>query len=310
MTATTTAISWTQRTWNCLRGCSLVSAGCTNCYAMRQAGRFSGHGQPYEDLVRKTSKGFTWLGEMRLVEKDIEAPLHWRKPCKIFVASMSDPFHESVPDVWLDRIFAVMALAPQHTFQLLTKRPERMQAYLTALTSDPSGRCRLSDAAFHLRGTVAEHAVRQRVYHDWPLPNLWLGVSVENRVALNRLTILCETSAALRFASFEPLLEDLGDITRWLLPFLNAAALDWCIIGGESGPKARPFDLEWGRKVLRQCRDAGVPLWVKQLGRRPYWVSEFDKTYSYHTQDRAGGDPVEWPEDLRVQQFPVSVREA
>ncbi|MBY6277267.1 DUF5131 family protein [Symbiobacterium thermophilum] len=128
-----TRIEWTDATWNPIRGCSRVSEGCRNCYAERMAARFSGPGRPYEDLVRRTPHGPRWTGEVRLVEELLDAPLHWRRPRRIFVNSMSDLFHEAVPDEWIDKVFAVMALAEHHTFQVLTKRPERMLRYLTDL---------------------------------------------------------------------------------------------------------------------------------------------------------------------------------
>ena len=131
MSTTSTAISWTDYTWNPVRGCSRVSTGCEHCYAERQAGRFSGPGQPYAGLVRKTSQGWRWTGEVRLIAQELETPLSWTKPRRIFVTAMSDLFHESMSEDLIDAILAVMALAPRHTFQVLTKRPARMMAYLT-----------------------------------------------------------------------------------------------------------------------------------------------------------------------------------
>ena len=297
MSATHTAISWTDRTWNPIRGCSLVSHGCTHCYAMRQAGRFSGPGQPYEGLVRKTSQGYTWTGKVRLIEKDLDAPLRWKKPQRVFVNSMSDLFHEAVPEAWLDAMFTVMAGAPHHTFQILTKRPERMQAY-----------CSQRSLLGRLQECRMRAGLRVHPLHVWPLPNVWLGVSVETKATLPRLNALCATPAALHFASFEPLLEDLGDITPWLAPVLELPALDWCIIGGESGPKARPFNLEWARTIMRQCGQHDVAVWMKQVGARPCIDMTGGNRYDDHTcftvRDTAGADPAAWPAHLRVQQFP------
>jgi protein gp37 len=297
MSATHTAISWTDRTWNPLRGCRLVSPGCTHCYAMRQAGRFSAPGQPYEGLVRKTSQGYTWTGKVRLIERDLAAPLRWKTPQRVFVNSMSDLFHEAVPEAWLDAIFTIMAGAPHHTFQILTKRPERMQAY-----------CSQRPLLGRLQACRLRAGLGGDPLHVWPLPNVWLGVSVETKATLPRLNALCATPATLRFASFEPLLEDLGDITPWLAPVLEFPALDWCIIGGESGPKARPCNLEWARHLIRQCQGANVPVWMKQVGARPCIDMTGGNRYDAHTcfpvRDTAGADPAAWPAHLRVQQFP------
>jgi protein gp37 len=277
---------------------------------MAQAGRFSGPGQPYEGLVRKTSQGFKWTGEVRLIEKDLEVPLRWKKPKKIFVNSMSDLFHEHVPDAWIDRLFAVMAQAQVygHVFQILTKRAERMHAYMTAAMPRVAGLLE-PELGFFPAGIV------------WPIRNIWLGVSVENQAALNRLTSLCETPAAVRFASFEPLLEDLGDITPWLEPVLNAGGLDWCIAGGESGPKARSCDMAWLRSIKDQCAMAGIAFFCKQLGKQcrtsrhdaadaccygAGWTAETPGSAIGIVSfvDRKGANPDEWPADLRVQQFP------
>jgi protein gp37 len=264
---------------------------------MRQAGRFSGPGQPYEGLVRKTTQGYTWTGQVRLIEKDLEAPLRWKKPQRVFVNSMSDLFHEGVKEEWLDAIFTVMAGAPQHTFQILTKRPARMQAY-----------CSQRALLGRLQACRMRAGLGVPPCHIWPLPNVWLGVSVETQAMLPRLNTLCATPAALRFASFEPLLEDLGDMTPWLAPVMELPALDWCIIGGESGPKARPFNLEWARTIIRQCGQYAVAVWMKQVGARPCIDMTVGNRYDEHTcfpvRDTAGADPAAWPAQLRVQQFP------
>ena len=328
--AGTTSISWTDKTWNPLRGCSAKSAGCTHCYAQKMAGRFSGPGHPYEGLVRKTTQGYKWTGEVRLVEKDLEVPLRWKTPTSIFVNSMSDLFHESVPDQWIDRIFAVMAMAHRHQFQVITKRPERMQAYFTPMTATTEGRVRLSDAAFHLRGTIAEHAVRQRVYRDWPLPNVWLGVSVENQATADeRIQWLLQTPAAVRFVSYEPALGpvnfcslDGGGGYRYSAlsvgpPFGHYqyhAKIDQIIVGGESGPKARAFELPWALTVREQCQATGTAFFMKQVGSNAHTGCVGNNGHTLHThhthyatKHRAGADPQEWPEALRVQQFPSGV---
>lgn len=169
--STHSKIEWTDRTWNPIRGCSLVSPGCTNCYAMRQVHRFDHPGGPYEGLTRMTEHGPVWTGKVRVVEEALAEPPSWRKPCRVFVNSMSDLFHEGVPAEFIDRVFAVMQLARRHTFQILTKQPHRM--------------------ALHR-----------------PPANVWLGVSVENQATADeRIPLLLQTPAAVRFLSVEPLLE-------------------------------------------------------------------------------------------------------
>jgi len=271
------------------------------------AGRFSGPGQPYEGLVRKTSQGFKWTGEVRLIEKDLEAPLRWKKPCRVFVNSMSDLFHEAVPDAWIDRIFAVMALAPQHTFQILTKRPERMRAYF-ACSIDEGRRVVLTGA--RIQAAIWTHSA------SWPLSNVWLGVSCENQdTADERLPWLLKTPAAVRFVSAEPLLGSV-DLTRLREPELSKIddrmrfsalckkarwsyyghGLDWVIIGGESGPRARECDVAWIRSIVQQCHADGVAVFCKQLG--TVWAN------AHHAHDTHGASMDDWPADLRIQDFP------
>lgn len=275
MSTSQTKIAWTDRTWNPTRGCSLVSPGCTNCYAMKIAHRFNGKGQPYEGLTRMTEYGHgpVWNGKIREVADDaLTAPSSWKKPARIFVNSMSDLFHEGVRDDFIADVFDVMIHSPQHTFQVLTKRPHRMREWMGA---------------------------------NFPLPpfNVWLGVSVENRATADeRIPILMETPAAVRFLSVEPLLEhvDLCLLARWPRP-------DWVIIGGESGPNARPCNVIWIRSILNYCRAAEVPAFVKQIGARPFappCTSACATIHGSQPKDRHGGDPAEWPEDLRVREFP------
>lgn len=273
-------IAWTDETWNPLRGCSKVSAGCANCYAEGMAARFSGPGMPFEGL---TTKGH-WNGTVRLVEEKLTAPLRWKRPRRVFVTSVSDPFHPSVTDEMLDRIFAVMALAQQHTFQLLTKRPERMREYLAHSCG------RIADAIIKLRRERGDHGSVVPLPHIrpgsawWPLPNVWLGVSVEDQAAADeRIPHLLATPAAVRFLSCEPLLGpvDIAWAVSWNR--LNIAAgflprghfapglehirpLDWVIAGGESGPKARPMHPDWARGLRDQCKAAEVPFLFKQNG--------------------------------------------
>jgi protein gp37 len=217
-----TRIEWTDATWNPVRGCSKVSPGCKNCYAETFAERFRGvPGHPYE-------AGF----DLRLVPEKLFEPLRWRKPVRIFVNSMSDLFHRDVPDSYIVRVGEVMREAGWHTFQILTKRDQRMKSLLN--------------------GPL-----------NWlaRLPNVWFGVSVEDReYGLPRIESLRSTAVGNRFLSIEPLLEDLGT--------LDLSGIHWVIVGGESGPGARPIDRKWVMDIRDQCVRAGVPFFFKQWGGR------------------------------------------
>ena len=242
-----TAIEWAEATWNPIAGCTVVSPGCTNCYAMKTAAglerRFGS--VKYAGLTRVVNGNVVWTGELRLVEAALGQPLRWRRPRRIFVNSMSDLFHENLPDAAIDRVVGVMARAPQHRFMALTKRADRMRRYF--------------DAA----------ATRE------PLANLWLGVSVEDQArAEERIPQLLATPAALRFLSCEPLLGPLDLRAGLGAPIAGGAAgVDWVIAGGESGPGARPMHADWARALRDQCRDAGVPFFFKQWGA---WAPEPD----------------------------------
>ena len=286
-------IEWTDETWNPVTGCTKVSAGCKHCYAEQLFPR------PYP------GRAFT---DVQLHPERLKRPCHWRKPRRVFVNSMSDLFHEAVPDEFLDRVFAVMALSPQHTFQVLTKRPERMRDYLLALQDNEDvGTEPWADAAVATVGDpYACHVVDDA---DWPLSNVWLGVSVEDQEAADaRIPLLMETPAAVRFLSCEPLLGRIdlrlgpsgAPLNRWCGYYCDdRTCLDWVIVGGESGPQARPCDLAWIRSLINQCRRAGVSCFVKQLGKRPVMGD-----VQVSLRDSKGGDPSEWPEDLRVREWP------
>lgn len=301
-------IEWTDATWNPVTGCSVVSPGCTNCYAMRLAGTRLQHHPSRAGLTQESKAGPVWTGEVRLNEEWLTQPMRWKRPRMIFVCAHGDLFHESVPDKWIDRVFAVMALCPQHTFQVLTKRSKRMLEYAG---SYPGNRIR-----------AVMHAIMHQsvVGVMWPLPNVWLGVSVEDQARANdRIPDLLSAPAALRFVSAEPLLEavDLTSIdidgehelnainpmssremweNHWL-PAMTGVSLedaitgyidnggvypptdergprlDWVIVGGESGPGARPMHPDWARALRDQCAGAGVPFFFKQWGR---WFPNFD----------------------------------
>jgi len=336
-------IEWTDRTWNPVRGCSIVSAGCHSCYAMKQAHRFSGPGGAYEGLTKQTKAGPQWTGLIRTVPDALSEPSTWKTPQRVFVNSMSDLFHERVPLQFIDQVFAVMAWCSQHTFQILTKRPERMREYSRELAGiEPKWRAhRLSSAG----GFVGKFKQSTTGDLAWPLPNVWLGVSAEDQQrADERIPILLETSAAVRFISAEPLL---GPIDLEAVPLPGAAErwyglrgvaqptaeknsepddwkywtrrqsrLDWVIVGGESGPKARSCRVDWIRAIVRQCRAASVPVFVKQLGAKPMdsgrksglqpGVMLDEYNVRFQLKDRKGGDIAEFPTSLQLREFPRS----
>ena len=224
--ANNSKIEWTEATWNPVAGCSVVSPGCTNCYAMRLARRLEAIGQPkYAHTTRLSGGRAKWNGTVNLDYSALEVPLRWRRGRMIFVNSMSDLFHEAVPLEFIHKVFATMAATPQHTYQVLTKRAERAAELSAQL--------------------------------GW-LPNIWLGVSVENSEYQWRIDCLRQTGAHTKFVSLEPLLGP--------LPHLDLEDIDWAIAGGESGPGARPMSVEWVRSIRDQCRGAGVAFHFKQWG--------------------------------------------
>jgi protein gp37 len=212
--SSTSTIEWTEATWNPVTGCTKVSPGCAHCYAETFAERFRGvPGHPYE-------QGF----DLKLWPERLQLPLQWKRPRTIFVNSMSDLFHVDVPDEFIIKVFAVMARADWHTFQVLTKRPERA-----------------ASMSNQLRWT----------------PNIWMGTSVENQRFTTRIAHLRRTSARVKFLSCEPLLGSLR---------LKLSGIDWVIVGGESGPGARPMRADWARAIRAQCEAAGVAFFFKQWG--------------------------------------------
>jgi protein gp37 len=221
-------IEWTDSTWNPVAGCAIVSPGCTNCYAMRMAARLEAMGiEKYKGLTRKTGGRAKWTGNIRCDAEALSIPLSWHRPRKVFVNSMSDLFHPGVPVTFVQEVWKVMEQCQQHVFQILTKRPERMDAVL----SRPGFKT---------------------------LSNVWLGTSVENREFVSRIDDLRRVPAAVRFVSFEPLIGPVGltDLTGIL----------WAIIGGESGPNARPMDPAWVNEIKELCDEAGTTFFFKQWG--------------------------------------------
>lgn len=276
-----TQIEWTDATWNPIRGCSRVSDGCRHCYAEGQAARIirmergrgvtEGNGS-YDGLL---AKGGQWNGKIKVVPEVMDQPLRWKKPRAIFVNSMSDLFHENVPDDVIDHVFAIMALAPQHTFQILTKRPERMLDYMKGLQAAADVWAPVTLNGTYTPASVLNirHLSRQKGATGfpevtWPLPNAWIGVSVEDQDAANeRIPLLLEAPAAVRWLSMEPLLGPV-DISPWL-----GAGIGWVVAGGESGPQARPMHPQWPRQIRDQCAAANVPFLMKQWGE---WVTAED----------------------------------
>ena len=263
-------IEWTDATWNPIVGCSIVSPGCTNCYAMRMAARIEtmnfgirpSHqaASHYAGTTKKVNGAAVWTGKLALAPDHIlSAPLSWKQPRMIFVNSMGDLFHEDTPEEWIDQVFAIMAMAPNHTFQLLTKRADRMRDYCM---SNPLNR--IINASLDFGGTPA---IIGRT--GFPLPNVWLGVSTERQQeADKRIPVLLETPAWVRFISAEPLLGPI-DLSFYLERYRHArmgGALDWVIVGGESGPDSRAMDPTWAQSLRDQCLAANVPFFFKQWG--------------------------------------------
>ncbi|RZT87525.1 protein gp37 [Pseudonocardia sediminis] len=266
----TTSIEWTEATWNPTTGCDRVSPGCDNCYAMTMAKRLKGMGKAkyQNDGDPKTSGPGFGITEH---PSALNLPMRWRKPRKVFVNSMSDLFHAGVSDEFIARVFATMALASQHTYQILTKRHARMRSLLSSPAFEESVRLKVR----HYDATEVHH----REVANWPLPNVWLGVSVEDQKRADlRVPALLNTPAAVRFLSCEPLLGSVdlaatmrrvepGEEHPWTGDRLRVAdVLHWVIVGGESGPGHRPMHTAWARQLRDQCVAAEVPFLFKQWG--------------------------------------------
>lgn len=223
-----TQIEWTDATWNPVAGCSVMSAGCTNCYAMHMARRLEAMGvEKYKGLTRRSGKRTVWSGVVRQDRDALDIPLKWKKPRKIFVNSMSDLFHDRVKDAFIRDVWDVMRATPHHHYQILTKRPDRMAALVNS-------------------------------WGGAPLANVWLGTSVEDAAVLHRIDALRSVQAAIRFISFEPLIGAVGRV--------DLSAIHWAIVGGESGPAARPIREDWIDEIYRQCDLFGTAFFFKQWG--------------------------------------------
>ena len=366
--STGTTIEWTHMpgfaggTWNTVNGCTPVSEGCRNCYAASFASRglhskFVGLTVRRRDALRDGEKAATravFNGVVWLDEESLTIPLRRKRPTCWFVNSMSDTFHEKVPFDFIDRKVAVAAMCPQHRFLFLTKRPERMAEYLNR-----SGARTSYYDAFWTFCNDFPHLARQlpdspETGSPWPLPNVWLGTSVENQETADARIPHLLRCHGVRFVSVEP---QLGPISlekvaaafggsgscKYVDPLRGVehvstpvgekayptARIDWLIQGGESGPGARPFDVTWARSIRDQCKAAGVPYFFKQAGSKPFvgdrTCTECDGdgadpdtgkcTFCFGGQvlgerfrfrDKKGGNPAEWPEDLRnCREWPV-----
>lgn len=350
-------------------GCSKQSAGCRNCYAIGAAAsvlrRLDGRAksetgratvEAYREALDLAGSKPRWSGRAVPMPHQLAKPLGWRAPRRVFVNSMSDLFHPTVSDDYIAAVFGVMAAAPQHTFQVLTKHPQRAAEWFrwVARLNSAGDRLRRGGHVAYDVCTIEAARLVDPPYlppgrpGSWPLPNVWLGTSVEDQATADeRIPHLLECPAAVRWVSYEPALAPV-DFTRIDIPGLNMAPtfrfdalrgggsrttspwrLNWIVVGGESGPGARPFDVEWARDTIRACREAGVPVFVKQLGARPV-DSQAICVNQFHTdgtpvdcqfcgagacqmlqgvlRDRKGGDMSEWPESLRVREYPEVTR--
>lgn len=258
----TSTIEWTEVTWNPVTGCSKVSPGCAHCYAEKISIRFGQSRKPWTSAHA--------FENVVLHPERVDQPRRWRTPRLVFVNSMSDLFHELVPVEFIASVFATMAATPQHTYQVLTKRPERMR-----------------DVLAHLGAGAAEMEAAGAV----PLANVWLGTSIENNRWARRADALRETPSAVRFISAEPLLGPLGE--------LDLMGIDWLIVGGESGPRARRMNPQWALELVDACERAGVACFVKQLG------SVLARELGLPA--KGGGEDVSvFPAGLRVRQMPLA----
>lgn len=297
-----TKIEWATKVWNPFRGCSKVSEGCRNCYAIKMANRFSGDGGHYEGLVKKTNSMLNWTGIVQRAPQVLKDPLSWKKHQRIFMNSMSDLFHESIEDWMIDEVFGIVLAChvlenrQSHTFMSLTKRPERQREYFSASprelikrwTKAMDGVVIMDNPDMMFSEYVASFSINQ----IFPLPNYWVGTSVENQEAADkRVPEILQVPAAIRFLSMEPLLGPV-DLTKVNLPeqlqpdwsigndalkfnalsddedrlYQSENHISWVITGGESGPNARPSNSDWFRSIRDQCTAVGVAFHFKQYG--------------------------------------------
>lgn len=324
-------IAWTDATWNVSYGCSPAGAGCKSCYAQRMMSR------SLPNLPHGLTRDGRWTGEVRFAPDNLAIPLHWRQPRRIFVNSMSDLFHESLSNEQIAAVFGVMAKAFWHTFIVPTKRSRRRREWFEWLWSGRNYQLLLQSAQQYEWPVHAMRAVNRgeppEPRFGQPLLNVWQLASASTQAeADSQWADLAQTPAAVRGLSLEPLveaidLEQLNDGSWYdregaqLYDALRGHAyyrdgehglgggphLDWVIVGGESGPRARPCNVEWIRSIARQCAEAGVACFAKQIGARAQEEAMGEwgvGTFDLRLRDRAGADPSEWPEDIRVRQWP------
>lgn len=271
-----TKIEWCARlgtiptSWNPVTGCSKISEGCKFCYAERMARRLAG---------RHRYPEYPHHFDVTLHPDRLEQPLKWKKPRTVFVCSMSDLFHEKVPDSFVAQVFGIMAARKKHIFQVLTKRPKRMRALLS-LPDDSDFRLDMAVARNDMLRKTRNYSPVHSLHVSIPLPNVWLGITAENQaMADERIPLLLQAPTAVRFVSCEPLLEEIhieGYLTQNIYDYpssksIQIQGIDWIIVGGESGPNARPMYPQWARDIRDQCQAAGVPLHFKQHGA---WLHE------------------------------------
>jgi protein gp37 len=301
-------IEWTDATWSPVTGCTKVSEGCLNCYIERTP--------PFRMARRKFDRpGVGGSTGVTLHSDRLAMPLGWRKPRRVFVNSLSDLFHDDVPDAFIAEVFAVMARCPQHVFQVLTKRHARMRSLLSSDLFETAVGAELVGMGMDGRAPIAPYSITRKVDSGlarperWPLPNVWLGVSVETQQWADiRIPALLDTPAGVRWLSCEPLLGPV-DLSRWLGPVAWPSCWDehepsaecsrcirpeWVVVGGESGPGARPMNTQWAQQIVVDCRTAGVPVFVKQMGTR--WGPR------HH-------DINLFPPGLRIREYPQAVTE-
>lgn len=342
-------ISWTDATWSPVRGCTPASAGCAHCWAVRTVWRLahspcSAVREKCSPLVERNDSGEAadtkarWTGRVHLDHDALAAPLHWRRPRRIFVAPQGDLFHPEVPDEFIAAVFGVMAACPQHTFQVLTKRADRMRQWFAWYEGTSGAGADATAAMFQASDMIDEDPPKRfqeeligEVPDAWPLPNVHLGVTAENQAAaVERVLHLLETPAAVRFVSYEPALGPL-DLRRIELiapkpPFgpgvyldaltghvagpddMLGARVNWVIAGGESGAGARLCDVAWIRSVVEQCKAARTSVFVKQMGAFAHDRTRDPGGLCAETRigkhGKPNADPAEWPESLRVREYP------
>jgi protein gp37 len=317
------------QTWNPIVGCSKISDGCRNCYAERMAARLASMTSDHLKYDEVINCRDSWNGETLLVESALQKPLGWKKPRSIFVNSMGDLFHENTPDEWIDRVFAVMALCPQHLFIVLTKRADRMAGWFSDIGSEQM-ECVNFPAIRHPFARLGKSSnLVEKLYLShpngpapWPLPNVWLGVTAENQAAADeRIPHLLRTPAAVRFVSCEPMIGAVIFSTMSMPPEMTPLGpmpgqynalqhtwkgrkLDWVICGGESGPGARPMNPEWAMCLSLQCSNAGVPFFFKQFGDKR-WPGVHG---GYNPKEKCGGDRLGHLAQKQWHEFPEVVK--